>query len=95
MGQLLSERMQQKNGKIFVKREVRVKQERTLAPAAIYSSNNVFENPIVSRRQTKLTKRVIKEELSENDSAYTSSPIKRNRYELLSTLFRPLSLKIS
>ena len=82
MGQLLSERMQQKNGKLVVKREVRVKPEKIFEPVPIYSSNNVFDNPVVlNKRQNKSAKRVIKEELSD-DSDYTFTPAKRNRHEL-------------
>ena len=83
MGHLLSERMQQKDGKVVAKREARVKQERTSTATPVYSSNNVFENPVVvkTQRNMKPAKRELKHEPSDDDSEYISSPVKRNRYD--------------
>ena len=89
MGQLLSERMQQKDGKVVAKRETRVKSEGTSTRAPVYSSNNVFENPVPVKtlRNIKPAPRGFKHEPTDDDGEYTSSPIKRNRYDQTLAIF--------
>jgi hypothetical protein len=85
MGHLLSERMLQKDGKVVAKREAKVKKEPDASVGPVYySSNNVFENPVFVPREIRPAKHVLKQEPTDDESEYTSSPVKRNRYGLSS-----------
>jgi hypothetical protein len=70
--------MQQKNGKIVAKREPKVKKEHKASYVPAYSSNNVFEDEVV-RHEAKPVKRALKQESTDDESEYASSPVKRNR----------------
>lgn len=80
MGHLLSERMQQKDGKVVAKRESRVKKEHRPSNSPVNSSNNLFDNPLFVLRELRPAKPVFKHEQADDESEYTSSPVKRNRY---------------
>lgn len=79
LGHLLSERMQQKNGKVVAKREPKVKKEHKASYVPAYSSNNVFDDQVVTRHDVKPVKRALKQESTDDESEYASSPVKRNR----------------
>jgi hypothetical protein len=80
LGGLLSERMQQKDGKVVAKREPKIKKEHSVSNNPVYSSTNVFENPILVQRELRPAKHVFKQEQADDESDYTSSPLKPNRY---------------
>lgn len=71
--------MQQKNGKIVAKREPKVKKEQQASYVPAYSSNNVFEDQVAARHEIKPVKRALKQESTDDESEYTSSPVKRIR----------------
>lgn len=71
--------MQQKNGKVVAKREPKVKKEHKASYVPAYTSNNVFEDQVVTRHDVKPVKRALKQESTDDESEYASSPVKRNR----------------